>query len=145
MSSLTALPGRQQQSLTSPQRFHQGCAQTSISPSIPRCQPGAAQSSRPGNKPGGLGLHHGTESSAPAAGLEVQVSPWAAGLRAVPRSDARGSRADRGTLLERDRGLRGFVGRLETALLCLKMNDCFVPGCLLRRFTDSSLKCNLKQ
>lgn len=59
------------------------------------------------------------------------------------RSDARGSRAGRGTALERDGGLRGFGGGLQTELLCLKMSDCFVPRCLLRRFTATSLKCNL--
>lgn len=79
MSSLTALPGRQQQSLTSLQHFHRGLHTNIHQPELPSAagpEPVRAGGIPAGNKPGALGLSslrlqsHGTKTSAPAAGLE---------------------------------------------------------------------------
>lgn len=153
MSSLTALPGRQQQSLTSLQHFHQGLHTTIHRPELPTAagpERGRAAGPPSREQPGGFGA----VSAAPAEPWKQNLGTCSGfgGCRcplagqhgsglcpaAMPEAaELTGARPWRGTRAER------LCGGLETALLCLKMSDCFVPGCLLRRFTGTSLKCNL--
>lgn len=153
MSSLTALPGRQQQSLTSLQHFHQGLHTNIHRPELPTAagpERGRAAGPPPREQTDGLGA----VSAAPAESWKQNlgtcsgfggcrcplVGQHGSGLcpAAMPEAaELTGARPWRGTGAER------LCGGLETALLCLKMSDCFVPGCLLRRFTGTSLKCNL--
>lgn len=153
MSLLTALPGRQQQSLTSLQHFHQGLHTTIHRPELPTAagpERGRAAGPPSREQPGGFGA----VSAAPAEPWKQNLGTCSGfgGCRcplagqhgsglcpaAMPEAaELTGARPWRGTRAER------LCGGLETALLCLKMSDCFVPGCLLRRFTGTSLKCNL--